>query len=114
MKTRAEKINQLKKLIRGEKTPRKVHILLTRNESGQAVVANSRLLSENVPVNIVITQVSKREDMQFWESFDDSKLIDQEIKKLTANQGTSGKVMKIKTLSPKSTEIISKMYDNDN
>lgn len=114
MNSRTEKINQLQKLIRGEKTPRKVRIVLTRNETGQAVIANSRLLSENVPVNIVVTQITRHEDLEFWEAFDASQLIDQEIKKLTANRGTSGKVMIIKTLSPQSTEIISKMYENDN
>lgn len=114
MNSRTEKINQLQKLIRGEKPPRKVQIVLTRDESGQAVVANSRLLSENVPVNIVSTLITRHEDLEFWEAFDDSQLIDQEIKKLTANRGTIGEAMKIKTFSPQTTEIISKMYENDN
>jgi hypothetical protein len=109
--TKASKIEEIRRLLKGDKPPRKVQIVLTRNEAGHVIIESSYLLPPSVSVNIVINEVLSKDDIEFWKNFDATELINQEIKRLTDDQGTTGKTMKIKSLSRGTTDLITEMYN---
>ena len=110
MKTKMAKIKEIEKLLLNPAKPRKLRIVLKRNEAGEAYVDRTDLLNAGTLVNIVQRIIDSTEDIDYFKTFNCKALVDEQIK-IHKLQSGDGRFMQMDCQSIEAADLITEMYN---